>query len=901
MQYRYVIGLILAMSFVSSLPYAHAAETQNVILSEIAWAGSTKSTADEWIELANLGNEAVNISEWQITGAGSSGGTLTLPTDATISAGGTFLIANYAAGNSSTLTIAPNYVTTSVSIPNSAITITLRDATGAIVDSITDPGAPNAGSSTTFASMERSLSDFSWISAETSTNLLNDQLGSPGIAGHVTAPIPELVITEPEVVAENPGGNEVTEMINTDSSSETQTNTTTTPDSTPIVEESTQIQTTTNEDTASTTEDPTTQPTDSLATEGTLPTETPVIETEVAPSTPTLQISGFLPSPSTGNNEWVEIANTGDAGIDLSPFSLVDANETATTLSGVILPNSIITVTNPKGKLNNDGDTISLIDPAGNLIGSVQYGTDTLPAPEKDVALRWINNAWTTVACTQTSESEAIVSETAPIETPAAIAEETSNTTTASEVTESTTNTETTETANIASAETTEASSQNLTDAPGVPSESDEETTSSSSLSPTVLAGDVAISAALPSPNTGDDEWVELTNTTSSSIDLSLLALVDGSGATTNLSGILDPNSSIYILNPKGNLNNDGDEISLTLLSGTVIDAVAYGTSEVPAPKKGESITFSSADLTATLSPTLTYENTTTSVEAPTSTSSNDSPGASSASRRETTRTNTVAATSTTTPTTHSTSASTTRVTSTTKKTSTVAAPRFVNLDTFDTLADDTPVTIEGVVVALPELLGKRSFFIDGLEVYQHQGTLADVNIGDRARITGAVSVLTDHRRINMKEGGVTKLEIGTAIIHDYTDTLRYGSLVRITGTISARDGNAMVLTDADGNTMSIIPGPEVSVAWETLANAEVSIIGILKKSSNSSSIVLRSGEDITVLTPAETQNPTIAATSQSSIPWVPLGIGTLTCVGLGFWFFKTRPQSSLTLKPSHV
>ncbi|MEK7149419.1 MAG: lamin tail domain-containing protein [Patescibacteria group bacterium] len=39
---------------------------QGVIINEIAWMGSTKSTADEWIELKNISNSDVNLIDWQL-------------------------------------------------------------------------------------------------------------------------------------------------------------------------------------------------------------------------------------------------------------------------------------------------------------------------------------------------------------------------------------------------------------------------------------------------------------------------------------------------------------------------------------------------------------------------------------------------------------------------------------------------------------------------------------------------------------------------------------------------------------------------------------------------------------------------------------------------------------------
>ncbi|KKR63382.1 MAG: Serine threonine rich antigen [Candidatus Uhrbacteria bacterium GW2011_GWC2_40_450] len=53
-----------------------------------------------------------------------------------------------------------------------------------------------------------------------------------------------------------------------------------------------------------------------------------------------------------------------------------------------------LVIESPKGKLNNDGDTVSLFDPAGNLINSMSYGTDELDNPNKGESLVWNGSSW---------------------------------------------------------------------------------------------------------------------------------------------------------------------------------------------------------------------------------------------------------------------------------------------------------------------------------------------------------------------------------------------------------------------------------------------------------------------------------------------------------------------------
>jgi len=122
-------------------------------ISEVAWAGSSASLADEWLELC--GPAGTDLSGWSVEGASAE--PLAFPDGSAIPASGAFLIANYARDDArSTLDAAPDLVTTAVSLSNSALAVVLRDAAGNAVDSAGDGSAPAAGTSgAAKSSMER--------------------------------------------------------------------------------------------------------------------------------------------------------------------------------------------------------------------------------------------------------------------------------------------------------------------------------------------------------------------------------------------------------------------------------------------------------------------------------------------------------------------------------------------------------------------------------------------------------------------------------------------------------------------------------------------------------------------------------------------------------------------------
>lgn len=96
---------------------------------------------------------------------------------------------------------------------------------------------------------------------------------------------------------------------------------------------------------------------------------------------------------------------------------------------------------------------------------------------------------------------------------------------------------------------------------------------------PKFRAGDVVINELVSDPGDGDTEWLELYNNCAQTIDLTGWLIQDGSGAKTSLSGALDNGDNRYLVvrNPKGNLNNDGDQISLFARGGDLLDQVTYG------------------------------------------------------------------------------------------------------------------------------------------------------------------------------------------------------------------------------------------------------------------------------------------------------------------------------------
>lgn len=99
--------------------------------------------------------------------------------------------------------------------------------------------------------------------------------------------------------------------------------------------------------------------------------------------------------------------------------------------------------------------------------------------------------------------------------------------------------------------------------------------------------GELVLSEVLPAPVSGN-EWIELHNTTSSTLALDGLELADAVGRIAALSGTLAADGYLTVTLSSAKLNNGGDEVTLRGL-GT-LDAMSYGDDALPAPAAGQAL-----------------------------------------------------------------------------------------------------------------------------------------------------------------------------------------------------------------------------------------------------------------------------------------------------------------------
>lgn len=533
---------------------AEAVSEPTVFVSEVGWAGSSSSTIDEWLELTNLTEDAIDLSGWTISGAATSGGTLAIPDGSSIAPHSTFLISNYDRDNAkSSLDRSPDIVTASVSLSNSALRLDLIDGNGTLRDTAGAGGAPLAGRAgggtggdgPGYAPMVRrapvgdgTLPD-SWETASESVGFdegAND-LGTPGITEAWFVPVPAPFtepVLEPEPVppTDAPAVEAIVDAV---------------PDA-PAVE------------TPAPEEPPVPIPEEeSVAQEPILVVALEAVG--ISPYVPpgTLVLNEFV---SDADAEWIEILNPYNNVIDLAGWTVRDATRKASALPDQLIGmGQYAIVTNPAGKLNNDGDTVELVDPSGSVIDAVTYGNGNVPSPRNPNALaRGTDGTWAATATpTPGAENAFPAEETVSVPSPAISATE-----------------ETTSPPTVAVAPAIVAA------APVVAVVVADAGTTEDPVAETSGPTTLRLSALYPNTNgdDADEEYVALENTGDAPVDLFGWGLSDASGETYRPDGhaVIEPGQTLVLsrATTKITLNNANDSVTLTAPDGTVADSISY-------------------------------------------------------------------------------------------------------------------------------------------------------------------------------------------------------------------------------------------------------------------------------------------------------------------------------------
>ncbi|MFQ5577207.1 MAG: lamin tail domain-containing protein [Anaerolineae bacterium] len=170
----FVAGLIFIGGWVRATSSAHAQGPATVLINEVAWAGTDASTADEWIELFNVTDGAIDLTGWTLQ-AGDGGPSLTLVGQ--IPANGYYLIERTDDNTVSDI-VADLFASFGNGLANGGEVLTLRNSSNVVVDTANGngggwPGGEIGSGYPPYASMERCSSnpdtDGNWTSNNGST------------------------------------------------------------------------------------------------------------------------------------------------------------------------------------------------------------------------------------------------------------------------------------------------------------------------------------------------------------------------------------------------------------------------------------------------------------------------------------------------------------------------------------------------------------------------------------------------------------------------------------------------------------------------------------------------------------------------------------------------------------
>lgn len=531
----------------------------------------------------------------------------------------------------------------------------------------------------------------------------------------------------------------------------------------------------------------------------------PFVNTSQTPRLPyngELRVNELLPIPSDGTSEWVEIKNESATTLSLDGVTLVDGADHRVALGGALEPNHYLLITLTNAILNNGGDRVALMLPDGTIIDELFYGdwetsTRRAPKPTANISLARFGNEF--LVTTPSPGAENIAPPPPPPSAP------------------------------------TPTPSPELSFLPhqrgGI---------SSPALPVPATVSSVRFSELYPFPYQGEEEWLELWNTTTSTISLDGWKIIDASNRATPLSGSLATDARLVIPSPRGALNNDGDREKLFDATGAEIDAVEYG-SDV---KRGEAYAWDGAHWQRSIRPTPATSNIIIAPE----------PETAPAALIITTATETEGAVIDSADNTQPPPTKVTQKTKITKKK--IVAVNEVPLDEVRGLPSGSTVRAEGVVSVEPGILGKRIAYLagSGIQIYFHTIEPPTFKMGDVVRVEGKLGTNGAETRITIsKPDKVVVVKNGEApapelmALDEITDETE-GWFVETKGIVAQKFKNAFILEEGSTSIPVVLKSNTLINAPTVGIGDTVTVRGIVSKTKNGLRLLPRIASDLTIL-----------------------------------------------------
>jgi len=358
-----------------------------VLINEVAWAGTTASNFDEWLELFNPSRAEINLTGWRLA---AKDGSPNILLSGSISAGGYYLLER--TDDDTLVDIAADFIYTG-SLSNTGEILRLLDPSGKIIDTANNTGGTwPAGDSTSHASMERKNNQSDSPSAwGTNTGFVVNGHDTAGNGVNGTPKQPNSLLFPTSTLTYTPGPTQILSPTAYSTSTFTPSPT----------------KTSTISITATVTSTPTSTNSYTPMVTGTLiptPTATAILGNQLVLNEiladPANGTSGDANGDGTRNytqDEFIEIFNTSSADIDISNWMLVDSDairhifpegtvvsaQCAVIIFGGGTPTgtfgSTLIQKASSGALdlnNAGGDTVVLYDSSSNLVLIYIYGNE---------------------------------------------------------------------------------------------------------------------------------------------------------------------------------------------------------------------------------------------------------------------------------------------------------------------------------------------------------------------------------------------------------------------------------------------------------------------------------------------------------------------------------------------
>ncbi len=545
-----VIATMIGAVMLAPAVFTSAEEaTPSVVINEVAWAGSSVDSDDEWIELKNTDDEPIDITGWKITRANSinSSNTIVIFEEGTVIPTSGFLLISRFHKDNSVLNVDSIVVGEKMTLADSDLRLRLWQLDAeACIDELVDI-TQSSDDKNKKITTERTLDITGWQSS-TSINHHNfddpiddtKNYGTPGADNSVPLEPPTITAFTPNSIERGKqleavitGTNFDKDLLPTQVTLE-RGDVSVGSEEITVSEDGTQIQALFN------TSNLAVGWWDVVVMEAILQQAVEVMEPPPNYDlTTTVRINEAYPQPNTtSNDEFIELYNFGEKTVDLKGWILDDVRNGGSSefvLDGRnILPKSYLTIYKSESKLtmNDSGDDVYLLQPNGFELDHTAY----TEAPRGQTWSRFDDGwKWTN---SPTPNGKNIFS------TPPAQEDE----------------------------------STPVDEPDDTPVEN-----------PTFEKGDVVISELLPNP-VEDDEFIELYNNSSSPIDLKNWVLQDKSkhkykvsdfAITIQTTSALTVQAGQYVVITEKMsgiaLNNSGGEI-VTLYdpSGNVVATVSY-------------------------------------------------------------------------------------------------------------------------------------------------------------------------------------------------------------------------------------------------------------------------------------------------------------------------------------